>query len=169
MIHKLIPSTSERRSTPEQIESRQGASPWASGTVRAMHRTPMLSPPSRRVALAVAILWIGFSAVGRAEAGAIALSTPAGLSAGESFRFVFITDATTVATSSSIAVYNSFVNAQAGGATYDGSVVNWDAIGSTRSVSAINNVGQTRLPFIWPTAHWSRRARPARGSGRVPS
>ncbi len=38
------------------------------------------------------------------------------------------------------------MNAQAGGATYDGSAVNWVAIGSTSSVSAINNVGQTATP-----------------------
>lgn len=146
MIYELTRSTSGRRSTIEQIESGQGASSWVFGTIPAMLQTPMLSPPPRRLALAVAFLWIGFSDVGRAEAGAIALSTPAGLSFGETFRFVFITDATTVASSSNIAVYNSFVDAQAGGATYDGSVVNWVAIGSTRSVSAINNVGQTPTP-----------------------
>ena len=38
------------------------------------------------------------------------------------------------------------MNAQAAGATYAGSVVNWEAIGSTASVSAINNVGQTTTP-----------------------
>jgi len=43
-------------------------------------------------------------------------------------------------------VFTYFVNAQAGGATYAGSVVNWEAIGSTSSVSAINNVGQTTTP-----------------------
>jgi hypothetical protein len=146
MIYMLIRSSSKRRSTMDQIELGQGASSWAFGRIPAMHKKPMLSPPSRRLALVVAILWIGFSAVGKSEAGAIALSTPAGLSDGESFRFVFISDATTVAISSNIAVYNSFVNAQAGGATYDGSVVKWNAIGSTRSVSAINNVGQTQTP-----------------------
>jgi hypothetical protein len=99
-----------------------------------------------RLALAMAMLWISFGLGGQAEAGGIALSTPAGLSPGESFRFVFITDGTTVATSSSIATYNSFVNAQAGGATYAGSVVNWATIGSTSSVSALSNVGQTATP-----------------------
>ncbi len=74
------------------------------------------------------------------------MSTPAGLSGGESFRFVFFTDGTTTALSSNIGTYNSFVNAQAGGATYDGSVVTWHAIGSTSSESAINNIGQTLTP-----------------------
>ncbi len=59
----------------------------------------------RRLALATAILWIGFGAGGWADAGPIALSTPAGLSPGESFRFVFVTDGTTDASSSSIAYY----------------------------------------------------------------
>jgi LPXTG-motif cell wall-anchored protein len=78
--------------------------------------------------------------------GGEVLKTPAGISVGDTFRFVFITDRTTNAISSSIAHYNSFVNAQAGGATYDGSVVNWVAIGSTSSAKAINNVGQTMTP-----------------------
>jgi hypothetical protein len=78
--------------------------------------------------------------------GGQVLKTPAGLGAGDTSRFVFITDGTTNAASSSIAHYNSFVNAQAGGATYEGSVVNWVAIGSTSSASAINNVGQTQTP-----------------------
>ena len=82
----------------------------------------------------------------RAEAGGIALSTPAGLSPGESFRFIFVTDGTTQATSTDIAYYNNFVNAQAGGATYNGSVVTWDAIASTPTVNAIDNVGQTLTP-----------------------
>jgi hypothetical protein len=111
MIYMLIRSSSKRRSTVEQIESGQGAPPWASVTNPTMRKASILSQPSRRLALVVAILWIGFSAVGWAEAAGIALSTPAGLSDGESFRFVFITDATTTAISSSIAHYNSFVDA----------------------------------------------------------
>jgi hypothetical protein len=99
-----------------------------------------------RLALAMTMLWIAFGGGRRAEAGGIALHTPAGLSYGEQFRFVFITQGTTVATSSSIATYNSFVNAQTGGATYAGSVVDWEAIGSTASASAIKNVGQTMTP-----------------------
>ncbi len=99
-----------------------------------------------RFALAMAMIGIEFAATGPAEAGGIALSTPAGLSPGESFRFVFITDGTTTALSGNIATYKAFVNAQAGGATYDGSVVKWVAIGSTSSTSAISNVRQTNTP-----------------------
>ena len=118
---------------------------FARPRVTKQRRTTM-NDQTVRLALATTMLWIGFGVRGRAEAGGIALSTPAGLSFGESFRFVFITDATTVAISPSIGHYNSFVNAQAGGATYDGSLVNWAAIGSTRSASAINNVGQSQTP-----------------------
>jgi hypothetical protein len=71
----------------------------------------------------------------------IVLNTPSGLTAGETFRFVFETDGTTTANSSNIADYDSFVNAQAAGATYDGTVVNWQAIGSTASVDAITHIG----------------------------
>ena len=46
------------------------------------------------------------SGINRAVAGGIALSTPAGLSPGDTFRFVFVTDGITCATSSDIANYN---------------------------------------------------------------
>ena len=76
----------------------------------------------------------------------ITLSTPAGLCAGDSFRFVFVTDAFIFALSPNIGDYNQFVNTQAGGATYNGSIVSWVAIGSTPSVNAIDNVGVTATP-----------------------
>ena len=98
------------------------------------------------LALATAVLWIGFGVGGRAEAAGIALQTPAGLSPGDSFRFVFVTDGSTTGTSSNIADYNSFVNTQAGGATYNGTVITWDAIASTPTVNAIDNVVQTPEP-----------------------
>jgi len=99
-----------------------------------------------RFALATAMLWIGFGLVGRAEAGGIALSTPAGLTPGDTFRLVFITDDFMSGSSSNIADYNNFVNSEAGGATYNGSIISWVAIGSTSSVNAINNVGQSASP-----------------------
>ena len=92
------------------------------------------------------ICWIGFGVGSRAEAGGLALSTPAGLSPGESFRFVFVTDGSITGTSTNIADYNNFVNAQAGGATYNGSVVTWVAIASTPTVNAVDNVGQSLAP-----------------------
>jgi hypothetical protein len=74
-------------------------------------------------------------------AAPIILSTPSGLNPGDKFRFIFETSGTRNATSSDIADYNSFVNTQASGATYNGLTVNWAAIGSTATVNARDNVG----------------------------
>ena len=87
---------------------------------------------------------LGASLLALAAAPALAgvvLTTPAGLTAGETFRYVFVTDDTIAATSSSISTYNNFVTAQAGGATYDGAVVTWDAMVSTSAVSVKTNIG----------------------------
>ena len=48
--------------------------------------------PSRRLAIATAPIWIGVGSSVAREAGGITLNTPAGLTPGESFRFVFVTD-----------------------------------------------------------------------------
>jgi len=98
-----------------------------------------------RLALAAAVVCIGLGG-GGAGAGGIVLQTPAGLSPGGQFRFVFLTDGTTTAVSSNISDYDNFVQAQAGGATYNGAVVDWLAIGSTASVNAIDHIGQTNTP-----------------------
>lgn len=104
-----------------------------------------MGPHPRRFAIVAAVLWLGSGLGGRAEADII-LPTPAGLNAGDQFRFVFVTDGARDATSANIADYDSFVNAEAGGATYNGVVVNWLAIGSTNSVDAIDHVGRTAAP-----------------------
>ena len=76
------------------------------------------------------------------QAGRV-LNTPAGLTAGETFRFVFVTDGRTIATSSSIGTYDTFVNAQAGGATYLGTTITWQAIGSTATDNAVTHMGSS--------------------------
>jgi hypothetical protein len=101
----------------------------------------------QRLGIAAAVLCLGSDLGGRAEAG-FELPTPAGLNTGDQFRFVFVTDGVRDATSTSIADYDNFVNAQAGGATYKGVVVDWLAIGSTDSVDAIDHVGQTNAPVF---------------------
>jgi hypothetical protein len=74
------------------------------------------------------------------------------LTPGDTFRIAFVTDATTTATSTSIADYNDFVNADAtteavvGSVTYNGILITFSAIGSTEAVSAISNIGQTGAP-----------------------
>jgi hypothetical protein len=96
---------------------------------------------TRQLALVAAILWLGVPA-----RGSLDLQTPAGLNPGDQFRFVFVTSGSTQPFSGDINVYNNFINSQAGGATYNGSVVHWSVIGSTSSVNAIDNVGQTATP-----------------------
>jgi hypothetical protein len=94
------------------------------------------------IALATALLWSGFGGATPAQAGPV-LSTPAGLAPGTHFRFVFATDGGTTATSANITDYDNFVNMQAGGATYGGATISWQAIGSTSTVNAIDHIGQT--------------------------
>jgi hypothetical protein len=100
-----------------------------------------MGPLLRQFAIVATVLWLGSGLGGRAEGGSI-LQTPAGLNPGDHFRFVFITDGIRDATSTNITDYDSFVNVDAEGATYNGVVVNWLAIGSTDSVDAIDHVGQ---------------------------
>jgi hypothetical protein len=107
-----------------------------------------MGPHPRRFAIVADVLWLGSGLGGRAEAGGITLQTLAGLNPGDHFRFVFVTDGIRDATSTNIADYDNFVNAQAGGATYNGVVVNWLAIGSTDSVDAIDHVGQANAPVF---------------------
>jgi hypothetical protein len=77
----------------------------------------------------------------------ITLQTPAGVNPGDQFRFVFVTqDNEFNADSPNISVYDKFVQQQAGGATYNGVLVNWLAIGSTPTVNAIDHIGQTNTP-----------------------
>jgi hypothetical protein len=79
--------------------------------------------PSARLAMAATSLWLTFGIANRVEASGMALSTPAGFSPGAPFGFVFLTDGATGSSSTKIADYNNFVNSQAGGETYDGSVI----------------------------------------------
>jgi hypothetical protein len=106
-----------------------------------------MGPHPLRFAIVAAVLWLGAESGGRVEAGII-LQTPAGLKPGDQFRFAFVTDGVRDATSTNIADHDSFVNAQAGGATYNGVVVDWLAVGSTDSVDAIDHVGQAGAPVF---------------------
>jgi len=76
----------------------------------------------------------------------IILNTPAGLESGATFQFVFVTDGTTQATSTSIGSYNNFVSTQAGleangTVYYNGTPVTFNAIGSTPTINAYANIG----------------------------
>lgn len=98
------------------------------------------STPSGRIVLLLLSL-VSCATAGTAAAVPVDLSTPSGLNPGDTFRFLFVTQGKTIATSSDIADYDTFVNGQAGGATYGGTTVTWKAIGSTGSVNARDHVG----------------------------
>ena len=74
-------------------------------------------------------------------AWATPLPTPAGLTAGDTFRFIFLTTGSTAAVSENIADYDAFVSTEAGAATYRGSPISWFAVGSTAAVAARDHVG----------------------------
>jgi hypothetical protein len=93
----------------------------------------------------VALYCLALGVGARAE---LTLNTPAGLQPGDHFRFAFVTDGTTTATSSNIVDYDNFVNTQAGGATYNGVIINWLAIGSTATVNARDHIGITSDPVF---------------------
>jgi hypothetical protein len=96
--------------------------------------------------MVAALICSGSGWITTASAGGVVLQTPAGLKPGDQFRFAFLTDGMTNAESSDISTYDSFVQTQAGGATYNGATVKWRAIGSTATVDAINHIGQTQTP-----------------------
>ena len=71
------------------------------------------------------------------------INTPTGLNPGDHFRIAFLTDGKSTAVSPDIAGYNAFVNAEAGGATFNGATVQWFAIASTITTSAFDNIQST--------------------------
>ena len=87
------------------------------------------------------------------DAGLI-ISTPPGLHTNDKFRIIFATEDFTTATSTFITTYNTFVNHDAtteaggGAVTYRGIPLLFSAIGSTASVNAITNIGQTNSPVF---------------------
>ncbi len=94
-----------------------------------------------KIAVCLSVIAIA-SAAGTASAGLV-ISTPGGLNPGDHFRILFVTSGITQAVAGDISTYDTFVNTDANGATYNGSVISWQAIGSTPSVSAINHIGTT--------------------------
>jgi len=97
---------------------------------------------------AVALVLVSFS-LPNARGSVIELATPAGLNPGDQFRFLFLTSGTQSSISTDINTYNTFVSGQASGATYQGSVVSWNAVASTATVNARDNVGgfNTNVPI----------------------
>jgi len=90
---------------------------------------------------------VALAAVGTSRASAdLILGAPSGLSAGDHFRFIFVTGSSTAAASSDITTYDTFVRNSVsslyGNVTYGGSAVtNWLAVGSTPTVNAKDHLG----------------------------
>jgi hypothetical protein len=92
---------------------------------------------------------VALAAVGASRASAdLVLSTPSGLSAGDHFRFIFVTgsSSSTTGASSDITTYDTFVRNSVsslyGNVTYGGSpITNWLAVGSTPTVNAKDHLG----------------------------
>lgn len=106
--------------------------------VRRAARVRVATPPILLIVVA-ALLVTG--PVTTASGSGITLATPSGLNPGDSFRFAFVTDDYVQATETDIGWYNAAVNAYAYGATYNGALVDWKAIGSSQTVAARDNVG----------------------------
>jgi hypothetical protein len=145
VIHDLGTKRSESVVQREGPLDMKGGMKMRKETHPSISGSPSTSGHRRRLTCVAALLWLAVGVGGRAEAGAI-LQTPAGLNPGDQFRFVFVTDGIRDATSTNIVDYDSFVNADAGGATYNGVAVDWLAIGSTDSVDAIDHIGQATAP-----------------------
>jgi hypothetical protein len=75
--------------------------------------------------------------------GGINPATGAAWAVGDKYRLAFVTEATTLASSTDIATYNSFVQSEAAASTAytDLGTVSWNAIASTSSVNALVNTG----------------------------
>jgi hypothetical protein len=112
-----------------------------------------MQSPSRPSTARLVVAALLLTVAGTAAADTIDLPTPAGLSPGDKFRFMFVTSSGTTATSGDITEYNTFVQNGAAGATYGGSTVTWKAIGSTTTVAARDNVGGfgTFVPVYLPS------------------
>ncbi len=101
----------------------------------------------------VVVFGLCFGSVLEARAD-LAIDTPPGLSLGDQFRIVFLTQGVTNANSGDIGYYNTFVNNdavnQAGGignnVVYGSTVLTWSAIASTFDTSAIANIGSFDVP-----------------------
>ena len=82
------------------------------------------------------------------------LNAPAGLSAGDKFRFLFVTAGRTVAFSLTLNHYDTFVQNDVatnyGTATYNGAVVtDWKVVGSVYGVIARTHIGDLADVSIW--------------------
>ena len=111
-----------------------------------------MSHKKRRLALVMATLCFGLGFDARTEAD-IDINAPPGLAAGDTFRIIYVTETDTMATSSKIGFYDTFVNNDAnensgGGYFYAGTQLTFSAIASTPTITAIAHIGVTNSPVF---------------------
>jgi hypothetical protein len=81
------------------------------------------------------------------------ITVPPAVTPGSTYRLIFVTAGTIQATSPDIATYNAFVTAQANSnAALAALNTTWSAIGSTDTVSALDNIGGTDSTEIYNLA-----------------
>jgi hypothetical protein len=104
-----------------------------------------------RFVLRIAALGLLCGVAGQVKADII---TPAGVMPGHQFRIVFVTDGLTPASSADLAgFYDPIVAgeaAAAGIATYLGSPVTWQTIGSTKAINAVDRLPKDNVPIFLP-------------------
>ncbi len=100
----------------------------------------------KRLMFVLSLMAIATVAAGTASAGPI-IDTPGGLVAGDHFRIVFVTNGYTDGSSSDLSTYDTFVNNEADGATYNGSTITWQAIVSNSTVNAIDHIQKLAVPL----------------------
>jgi PEP-CTERM motif len=103
----------------------------------------ILASQFKRFFRAAILSTVVLASQGSAFAGPIAIQTPNGLTNGQQFRIIFVTQDKVSAVSNNITTYDNFVNTEAAGATYNGQTVHWSAIGSTDAIDAKFHIGQT--------------------------
>jgi MYXO-CTERM domain-containing protein len=109
-------------------------------------RTAGIVPARPRLLVPLALVLLGLGPHAWAS-----IITPPGLSPGDQFRLVFVTSQTHDATSSNIAVYDTFVAGLASAAaldTYNGSPVTWLALASTDTTAAISRLPADTIPIF---------------------
>ncbi len=99
-----------------------------------------------------ALTLIVATSIAASTAFAGSISAPSGLNPGDQFRIVFVTDGTIRGNNEVSSTYDSLVQSEAAGTTYNGNSVTWLAIISSSNfanpVSAISHIGENTTSSI---------------------
>jgi hypothetical protein len=153
------------RINPESASAHDGAG--VHGTKEPPRKAERDETMTRHTTRIPAMVVLSWSALGIGAKADITITTPAGLSPGDQFRIVFVTDGST--TSTYINIYDCVVNTDvtnAGGVFYNGqSITNWLAIASTATVNAIDHIGSSANSPVYDIADNRVASSTTAGSG----